>query len=139
MEKPTLQGFLAVLLTLAVMGTTALFMVRPPDATNQIVTAMISTELTVFVMVFQFYFGSSSGSKDKDDTIGKIASGAAPSTGNGAVATEKTTTITSAATPPAAPPVAPVVAPGPSPAAVPPTPAVAPAPRPVQSVDLSRS
>jgi len=65
----TLPGALAVLITFMVIGLGALFAFHPPDATNVIIVGLTSTISTVFVMVFQYYFGSSSGSKDKDDTI----------------------------------------------------------------------
>ena len=76
--KPSLQGTLAILITFMVMAIGALFVWRPPDANNQILIGMVSTVMTVFVMVYTFYFGSSSGSKDKDDTVKQIALGSAP-------------------------------------------------------------
>jgi hypothetical protein len=74
----TLPGALAVLITFMVIGIGGLFAFHPPDPTNQILTGLISTVSTVFVMVFSYYFGSSSGSKEKDDTVKQIALAAAP-------------------------------------------------------------
>lgn len=74
----SLQGALAVVITLMVFCIGGLFAYKPPDATNQILTSLISTVTTVFVMVFSYYFGSSPGSKDKDETIKQIALGTAP-------------------------------------------------------------
>lgn len=71
-----LQAALALSITLMVAAIGIMFAFRPPDANNQILTGLISTVLTVFVMVFSYYFGSSSGSKDKDDTVKQIALGA---------------------------------------------------------------
>src|SRR2546421_6762799 len=72
----SLQATLAIAITVMVAAIGVLFALKPPDATNQILTGLISTVLTVFVMVYSFYFGSSSGSKDKDDTVKQIALGA---------------------------------------------------------------
>lgn len=76
--RPSLQGTLAITITLMVTAIGVLFAFRPPDASNTILISMISTVTTVFVMVFQFYFGSSPGSKEKDETIKQIALGTAP-------------------------------------------------------------
>ena len=73
-----LPGSLAILITFMVIGLGALFAFHPPDATNVIIVGLTSTISTVFVMVFQYYFGSSSGSKDKDDTVKQIALGSTP-------------------------------------------------------------
>jgi uncharacterized protein YacL len=74
-ETMSLQATLAICITLMVAAIGVMFVFHPPDATNQILTSLISTVMTVFVMVFSFYFGSSSGSKDKDDTVKQIALG----------------------------------------------------------------
>jgi hypothetical protein len=74
----SLQATLAICITLMVAAIGVMFVFHPPDATNQILTSLISTVTTVFVMVFSFYFGSSSGSKDKDDTVKQIALGTSP-------------------------------------------------------------
>ncbi len=71
--KMSLQATLAILITGMVMLIGAMFAFHPPDPTNQILTSLISTVTTVFVMVFSYYFGSSPGSKDKDETIKQIA------------------------------------------------------------------
>lgn len=73
-----LQATLALAITVMVAAIGVLFALRPPDATNQILTSLISTVMTVFVMVFSYFFGSSSGSKEKDDTVKQIALGASP-------------------------------------------------------------
>lgn len=73
-----LQGSLAVIITIMVFAMGALFVYKPPDPTNQTLTGMVSTVMTVFVMVCSYYFGSSPGSKDKDETIKQIALGAPP-------------------------------------------------------------
>lgn len=73
----TLQATLAICITAMVAAIGVLFAYRPPDPTNQLLTGLISTVTTVFVMVFSYYFGSSPGSKDKDETIKQIALGTA--------------------------------------------------------------
>lgn len=74
----SLQGTLALLITALVFAIGSLFTFKPPDPANQILTGLISTVMTVFVMVFSYYFGSSSGSKDKDDTVKQIALASSP-------------------------------------------------------------
>lgn len=74
----SLQATLAIVITVMVFCIGGLFAFKPPDATNQILTSLISTVTTVFVMVFSYYFGSSPGSKEKDETIKQIALAAAP-------------------------------------------------------------
>ncbi len=122
--RPPLEAVLAITITVAVICMFAVVMFKPPDGNNQIITGMVSTIMTVFVMVFTFYFGSSKGSKDKDEskerTLDTMTNIAARGTGTGVG-----NTIASAVP---APPVAPV-APAP-PAPAPPVAPIAPGPAP---------
>ena len=86
----SLQATLALCITVMVAAIGVLFAFHPPDANNQILTSLISTVTTVFVMVFSYYFGSSPGSKEKDETIKQIALGSTGTGTGGAPVEDKT-------------------------------------------------
>ncbi len=53
-----------------------------PLANKDALNALLGVLTTIFTLIMNFFFGSSSGSVAKDETIGAIAS-AAPGTGTG--------------------------------------------------------
>lgn len=88
------QSFIAIVLVVAMIALTfAMLFVKAPDSD---VFKMLSGGLMTvgFATIIGFYFGSSAGSKAKDDTIQNIAA-ASTGTGNG--------TATAAPPAPAAP------------------------------------
>jgi hypothetical protein len=96
------QKLLAFLLVLAFIVVIYLWMLHPPSSdpgTTSVLNTLVGTLGGMAGMVVTFYFGSSKGSKDKDDTMASIASHAA---GNGTTQPPGTTTTTTTSAPPAA-------------------------------------
>ncbi len=66
----TTRALLAIFLVISVVAITVLVIIHPPAPDNQVANillgALVSQGLTAII---GFYFGSSSQSKDKDDTI----------------------------------------------------------------------
>lgn len=78
---PETRDFIATLLIIATVVVIIVLIFRPIATDNQLLNVMLGGLMTVgFANVITYYFGSSSGSKDKDDTISKMAVSA--STGN---------------------------------------------------------
>lgn len=70
-----MRNILALLIVLGMIGlVAALFVLPMPDGDipKVVITAYVTGG---FVTIVGYFFGSSSGSKDKDEVIGKIASG----------------------------------------------------------------
>lgn len=69
-----MRNIIALLIVLGMIGlVAALFVLPMPD--GDIPKAVITAYVTAgFTTIVGYFFGSSSGSKDKDDVIGKIAS-----------------------------------------------------------------
>jgi len=107
-DKLSVQSYIAVLLSTATVALIFLLVLRPMTASDDVTKTAIGALLTVgFATIISFYFGSSQGSKAKDDTLNQIALQPAPA----AVV----------ALPPAAPqPVEPAPQPAPPPAVAPP-------------------
>jgi len=70
------QGILAVVVVGAFIILVGIWMWRPPSgdqATMALVNALVMVVGSGFMTVLNYYFGSSSGSKDKDETISRMA------------------------------------------------------------------
>ena len=114
----------ATALALTVTGAFILvifgWMFFPPKAADAGSLAVLNTLTgvlgTSFVSIMTFYFGSSKGSKDKDDTISQMAVTAQSGNGNGgehAAAVASPAPLAAVVPPPVAPaPVNPAPAPG---------------------------
>ncbi len=69
------QKLLACGLVMAFVGVILLWMLHPPSAdagTTAVLNTLVGTLGGMAGMVVTFYFGSSQGSKDKDDTISNV-------------------------------------------------------------------
>lgn len=60
------SGFIAILI---------LWIARPPGAPDQVITMLVGTLAAAFGAVVQYWLGSSSGSKNKDEAIGSLMAG----------------------------------------------------------------
>jgi hypothetical protein len=103
------QKLLAFILVIAFIVIVLIWMFRPPagDAgAIAVLNTLVGTLGGFTAAVVTFYFGSSKGSKDKDDTLGDIATHASNGGTPPAAPPGETTTTTSStiANPPAAPP-----------------------------------
>lgn len=70
-DKMTVQGILAVGLCVAFPALVLLWMIRPPtgDASSiALLNALIMVVGSAFLSVIGYYYGSSSSSKDKEET-----------------------------------------------------------------------
>ena len=70
------QAILAVVVVTAFITLVAIWMVAPPrgdQATMALVNALVMVVGSGFMSVLNYYFGSSSGSRDKDETISRMA------------------------------------------------------------------
>jgi len=68
-----MRNIIALLVVLGMIGLAGASFVLPipeSDIAKVIITAYVTGG---FVTIIGYFFGSSSGSKDKDDTLGKIA------------------------------------------------------------------
>jgi hypothetical protein len=68
------QAVLAVVVVVAFIALVAVWMVEPPQADDKIMTmvnALVMMVGTGFLTVVNYYFGSSAGSKDKDEVIAR--------------------------------------------------------------------
>ncbi len=84
-DRFTIQATVAFSVVASFILVILLWMFHPPTGAPE--TINVLTTLTgilggAFTGIVGFFFGSSQGSKDKDDTISKIAAGAS-GTGNG--------------------------------------------------------
>lgn len=87
----SIQNCLAILVTMGFFAVIAAWMYYPPKgdgAALAVLNTLTGMMGTAFAGVMGYFFGSSSGSKDKDDTIKAMKTG----TGNGATDTTVTTT-----------------------------------------------
>ena len=94
------QKLLAFILVISFIIVIVIWMFHPPSAdstTTPVLYTLVGTLGGLAGTVVTFYFGSSKGSKDKDDTMASIAT---HTTGNGTAAllpgTTSTTTTTAA-------------------------------------------
>jgi hypothetical protein len=97
------QKLLAFILVIAFIVIILVWMFHPPSAeaaTTSVLYTLVGTLGGMAGAVVTFYFGSSKGSKDKDDTMQKIATQA---TSNGATAPLPGMTTTTTTTAPPAP------------------------------------
>lgn len=72
MTFPEPRTVLAYTITLAFIGVLIMLLLRPvelDDKTASILNILLGAMVGQVVNVFQFFFGSSSGSKDKDDAL----------------------------------------------------------------------
>lgn len=70
-DKMTVQGVLAIGITIAFPALVLLWMLRPPtgDASSiALLNALIMVVGSAFLSVIGYYYGSSSSSKDKEET-----------------------------------------------------------------------
>jgi hypothetical protein len=96
------QKLLAFILVVAFIVIVLIWMFRPPsgDAGSiAVLNTLVGTLGGFTAAVVTFYFGSSKGSKDKDDTMANMA---LHTTGNGVLppGSTSTTTVTAAVEPP---------------------------------------
>lgn len=86
---PETRAILAIFLVFSVVAITFLVLVRPPASDNQLAQVLVGALVTTgLAAIIGFYFGSSSSSKDKDDTISSMVVKQPP---NGDIKTENTT------------------------------------------------
>jgi hypothetical protein len=77
-EKFDTRSAIAVALVIAMIGMAFVLVFRPNVPDSDVFKILIGGLMTVgFASIINFYFGSSSGSKSKDDTLNQIAAGAA--------------------------------------------------------------
>lgn len=72
----TLQGMIAFLVTVSFVAIILVWMFHPPkgDAGSiAVLNTLVGALAAAFGMVVSYFYGSSSGSKDKDDTIKSMA------------------------------------------------------------------
>ena len=82
LDKFDTKSAIAVTLIASMVAMAFLLAIRNPD--SDIFKMLMGGLVTVgFASVINFYFGSSSGSKAKDDTLNQIAVNAIPPTTNG--------------------------------------------------------
>lgn len=89
----SLQGMIAFLVTVAFILIILVWMFFPPkgDAGSiAVLNTLVGSLAAAFGMVVSYFYGSSSGSKDKDDTI-KAMSGVATTTSAAGVTTTANT------------------------------------------------
>lgn len=88
---PDVQGYLAAMLPTSTVLLIFVLVFHPlPQGTDDVTKTAIGALLTVgFASIISFYFGSSAGSKSKDNTINKIAEQSA-----GPIPTPPSTTTT---------------------------------------------
>ena len=74
---PDVQSYIACLLVTSVIVMIFVLIFHPIHDADDVTKTAIGAMLTVgFSTIISFYFGSSSGSKSKDDTLNQIAQGA---------------------------------------------------------------
>ncbi len=70
---PDTRAILAVFLVVSVVSITFLVILHPPASDNQLAQVLVGALVTTgLAAIIGFYFGSSSSSKDKDDTISSM-------------------------------------------------------------------
>ena len=74
---PEVRDLIGISVIIAMISMLLILLLRPvtvPD--NQMTNILIGGFMTATTAVIQFYFGSSKGSVNKDDTISQLAAGA---------------------------------------------------------------
>lgn len=69
-NKFSVQGVLALGIAIAFVGLVALWMLHPPSGDKDVLAllnALIMVVGSAFLSIVNFFFGSSTGSKEKDD------------------------------------------------------------------------
>lgn len=72
MTMPEPRTVLAYTITISFITVVIMLMLRPvtlDDRTTQILNVLLGAMVAQLVNVYQFFFGSSSGSKDKDEAL----------------------------------------------------------------------
>ena len=78
------RSAIAIALVLAMIAMAFVLAFRPALPDSDVFKILIGGLMTVgFSSIISFYFGSSSGSKAKDDTLNQIAANAVPPAANG--------------------------------------------------------
>lgn len=72
---PDIKAFLAIVITMAMIAFVFVLVFNPTTMDDKMLTMAAGGLVVNFATIMGFYFGSSTGSKDKDDTIGRIAAG----------------------------------------------------------------
>jgi hypothetical protein len=93
------QKILAFLIVIALIVVILIWIFHPPTgdaASNSVLNVLVGALVGMAGMVATFYFGSSQGSKDKDQALSAIATG----TGNGGGSTSTATVTAPTATSP---------------------------------------
>jgi hypothetical protein len=99
MWKEIFRSFLALFWSIMFGAVITLWMLRPPtgtEGTMAMLNALLGSLVTITVGAVGYYFGSSSGSQQKDDTISAMA--AAPLPGGAGSVTVTTATPNQAGT-----------------------------------------
>lgn len=110
MKTLSIQNCLAIMVTVGFFSIIGAWMYYPPQgdgASLAVLNTLTGMMGTSFAGVITYFFGSSSGSKAKDDTIAQMKT--APPSTDTTVTTTTPPTVTTTTTPvdPHAPPVAP--------------------------------
>jgi len=75
LDKFTVQGIVALFIAISFVALVTLWMVHPPSGDQAVISllnALIMVVGSAFLQVTGYFFGSSSGSKAKDDTQTKL-------------------------------------------------------------------
>lgn len=106
----SIQNCLAIMVTLGFFAIIGAWMYQPPQgdgASIAVLNTLTGMMGTAFAGVVSYFFGSSSGSKEKDDTIKNMKTNQNSTDTTVTTTTPPTTTVTTAPADPHAPPAAP--------------------------------
>ncbi len=74
LQRVSVQSYVAVMLSTSTVAMIFLLILHPMQQADDVTKTAIGAMLTVgFASIINFYFGSSQGSKAKDDTLNAIA------------------------------------------------------------------
>ncbi len=73
---PDTQGFLAIAIMVLIATVVLILLTKPPqidERTSGVLMTIVGVLIACMKDVYAFFFGSSKGSKEKDDVMAKIA------------------------------------------------------------------
>jgi hypothetical protein len=94
---PDTQGFLAIAIMVLIATVVLILLTKPPqidERTSGVLMTIVGVLIACMKDVYAFFFGSSKGSKDKDDALTKIATEPVPPVPPLAAPVSTTTTTT---------------------------------------------